>query len=101
MRSFAKVQSDDRVISQLQDNAGKVIDALAAVPLNSGILLNEVVLAASDNTIYTTLPTGLIGWIITKKSANSNIYDKQSTNTNTKTLVLNSSAIVTVDIFVF
>lgn len=101
MRSFSKVQTTDRLMNQLQDNIGKTVNEIAAVPLNSGILLTDVSLAAGDNTIYTTLPTVLVGWLITKKSANVDIYDKQSTNTDNATLILNSSGTATVDVFVF
>lgn len=100
-KAFAKVQTTDRTINQLQDNIGKTVSDLQSVPINQGILLQGIDLVSGDNTIYTTLPTVLIGWFLTKKNANVDIYDKQDSNTNPATLVLNSSGTVTVDVFVF
>lgn len=101
MKAFSRVQTTDRLLNQIQDNIGKTTSDLIGVPLNNGILLQDVDLVSGNNTIYTTLPGALTGWIITRKSANVDIYDNQSTNTNTATLILNSSGSVTVDIFVF
>lgn len=101
MQQVYRIQSNDEILNRVQDNVAIVVNALTAVPLNSGIVLNDLVLASGDNTVYTTLPTALSGWFLTKKSANVDIYDKQSTNTNPKTLILNSSGAVTVSLFVF
>jgi hypothetical protein len=101
MQAIPKVLTQNRDVNQLQDNLGKAISDLNNVPFNSGILLQEIDLVVGDNTVYTTLPQVLTGWVITRQGAVSDIYDKQSTNTNPKTLILNSSAIVTVDVFVF
>lgn len=101
MKSVSRVQTQERVLNQIQDNLIKSITDLNAIPLNSGVLLSDIVLASGSNTIYTTLPQAITGWIVTRKSANEDIYDEQSTNINPKTLILNSSGAVTVSLFVF
>lgn len=99
--AVAQIQSSNRVISLLQNNIVKAITNLNSVPLNSGLLLQDIDLAIGDNTVYTGLPAALQGWIVTRLNGASVIYDKQQTNTNPATLILNSSAVVTVDLFVF
>lgn len=101
LKSFQRVQTADRTIGQLQDNLGKAITDLGGVPLNSGILLEAVVLASGSNTVYTTLPVSLTGWFIVRQNAAATFYDGQDTNTNPATLVLIASGAVTASIFVF
>lgn len=99
--AFARVQTPDRVINQLQDNIGKAVNNLQAIPFSGGLLLTGVELTTGDNTIYTQLPARLVGWIVTGSSAAASIYDKQSSNTNPMTLILNTSGDVTINLFVF
>jgi hypothetical protein len=101
MKSFSRVQTLDRTINQLQDNLGKAINDLNANPLSSGVLLEGVDLVSGDNTIYTTLPQALTGWIVVRMNTYRDIYDKQDSNTNSQTLILNSTGTTTVSLFVF
>lgn len=97
-----RVQSQTRELNQVQYNVAQVLEPLSQQPLAYGNLLKSVVLAVGDNNVNHLLSVPLTGWIVTRKRANSDIFDKQDTNqTPQLTLVLNSSAAVTVDLFVF
>lgn len=102
LSKIALVQTPDRLVNQLQQNINSQLNQIIANPIVSGNIINNVVLAVGDNTINHMLGRNLQGWIIILKSANSNIFDKQSTNsTPNLTLVLNSSGIVTISLYVF
>ena len=97
--SFARMQTDSREINQLQSNIGKVVNDIARVPINNGILLTNIPLVTGSNNIYTTLPIALNGWFIADIDGAAAIY--RETSDDPKILVLNTSADVTVNIFVF
>lgn len=102
MQQIASIQSDDRIQNQLQSNITSVLNPLLKNnPILFGNTVTNVSLKAGDNTVNTNLKTPLIGWVIIRKRANANIYDKQDSNNATGTLILNSSADVVVDIIVF
>lgn len=68
----------------------------------NGLLLTSIPLAMGDNVINHKLGRKLIGWIIVGQNASATFYDKQASNqTPDLTLVLNSSAAVTANIWVF
>lgn len=100
--SVPQVQSDDRNQNQLQSNIITRLNQVLINPLIGGNLLSSIVLAIGDNTINHGLGRALVGWIITRGTAASTFFDKQATNTRANlTLVLNSSAVTTVSIYVF
>jgi hypothetical protein len=79
------------------------IDPALASPLWQGQQLTGVMLTANaTTTINHGLGRALQGWFLTGISGASTIYDLQMTNPSTnKTLILHSSAAVTVSIWVF
>jgi hypothetical protein len=105
MANLGKVSvlnTDDRILNQLQDNFAQKLNNILALPFLQGNFLDDVVLASGDNTINHKLGRDLVGWVITLQNASATIYDKQDSNTDiANTLVLNSSAIATVTIYVF
>lgn len=79
-----------------------MVKSLTDNPVLVGIILKEVDLVVGDNVIQHKLGRDLQGWYFVRVRGVSNIYDKQgSNNTPDKTLVLNSSAVVSNDIYVF
>jgi hypothetical protein len=102
MARLFKVQTTDRVVNQLQDNIANFIEPIGDNVLLPGIILKNVALAVGSNTIQHGLGRLLLGWFIVRQRASASIYDTQDTNTSqTTTLKLTSSAVVTVDIYVF
>lgn len=95
-------QSNDQVSQMMQNAWAAIINPFLTNPSLKSIILPSVVLASGDTVINHKLGRKLQGWRIVRKRANANIYDKQdANNTPQLTLVLNSSAGVTVDIEVF
>lgn len=96
------IQHDDVRINMMQDRILSVLNSVAVNPILDSDILTDVVLASGDNTINHKLGRKLNGWFLTRRNAATTVYDKQATNLiPERTLVLNSSAIATVDIFVF
>jgi len=96
------IQTQDRVINQIQQNVKNVVDPLSANPVLNGLILTNQVLVSGDNTINHTLGRTLQGWTIVRQRSAASLYDKQDSNpTPALTLVLNASAGVSVDLYVF
>jgi len=77
------------------------LNPVIANPITNGIMLKNVSLVIGDNTINHRLQRNLQGYIITgMRDAYSQIYNKTS-QTPILTLILNSSAATTVDIYVY
>lgn len=100
---IASVQTDDRNFQQYQQNVQRTMNPILNNPILDGIILERVVLATGDNFVSHTLGRRLLGWIPVRRRAAATLFDKQDTNPNIvdTTLVLNASAPVTVDLYVF
>lgn len=103
MKAIAKVQTTNREINQLQSNIITQLNQQRPTNLlAAGVILEKISLIAGNNTINHKLDRNLQGWFIIRQRSSASIYDKQDSNQiPDKTLILNSSADVTVDIFVF
>lgn len=102
MAKFTKINTPDRLLNQIQDNIGQIVNPLTAIPLNSGNLLQNVMLISGTTAVNHKLGRALIGWFITRQRGAAAVYDVQDSNsTPTLTLDLVSSAQVVVDLFVF
>lgn len=102
IKAISKVQTDNREVNQLQSNMLSQVNSLSQNAISNGTILSNIALKTGDNDVNTKLGRKLIGWIIIRQRSAATFYDKQDTNKNPdKTLVLNSSADVTVDIYVF
>ncbi len=100
--SIPKVQTDNRLINQLQQNILTPLEQLSRLPLSSGVILTSQVLASGANVINHTLGRNLQGWFPVRVRASATFYDTQDTNPiPDRTLNLTASAAVTVDLFVF
>lgn len=101
--SISKVQTTDKDINQLQSNIIPRLNSLLSLPLLGGSLLTDVALSLGANAINHGLNRALQGWFPVRfHGAWAQIYDNQDSNTSpTKTLALNASAAVTVDLWVF
>lgn len=108
MARLFKIQTTDRIINQLQDNTANLLDPVATVVQDSALLagkiLPKVKLQASSNTIEHGLNRPIKGWFIVRQRAAASIFDTQDSvpaEQQSVVLKLTSSAIVTVDIYVF
>lgn len=95
-------KSEDKDLMLMQTAWSSQLNPIVTMPQSSGVLLKQVSLKAGDNTIDHRLGRNLQGWQLVRIRAAATIYDKQDTNKlPSRTLILNSSAPVVVDIFVF
>lgn len=108
MISIPKVQSQDRITNQLQENIINGVSQLQnqvnsqALPFNGGKILPNVSLLAGQNTINHGLGKVLTGWYLVRIRANAIVWDSQDGNkSGNTTLILNASAPVSVDVFCF
>jgi hypothetical protein len=90
-------------LTKMQSNVSSFIEQFADAQILDGVLIRNIELVSgSVNKVKHKLGRKLIGWIVVRKNANSNVWDSQSTNElQTKTINLECSANVTVDLWVF
>lgn len=95
-------KSEDGSFTLMQTAWSSQINPVLALPQSNGIILKNVKLVAGDNTINHKLGRDLQGWQLIRVRAAATVYDKQDSNQlKSRTLILNSSAPVVVDLFVF
>lgn len=95
-------KSDDGSFTLMQTAWASQLNPLLALPQSTGVILKNVSLSTGDNTINHRLGRDLQGWQLIRVRAAATVYDKQDDNQlKSRTLILNSSAPVVVDLFVF
>jgi hypothetical protein len=100
--NISKLQTDNRILNQIQDNVQRALQPLADCPLVGGFILTSVKLASGTNSINHMLGRTLQGWFTVRVRAAATFYDTQDSNpTPDKTLQLTASGAVTVDLFIF
>jgi hypothetical protein len=100
--AYTKLNTQDELQNRIQDNTKKAVASVNSNPIMQGSILSGVSLKSGDNTVDHKLGKKLTGWFIVRIRGAATIYDKQDSNAQaSQTLVLNSSAAVSVDIFVF
>lgn len=104
MRAFKQQQTESIDLQFIQDNVDDTLRGFkVTVPIMDGNLIEDIVIVTgTEKLVSHKLGKILTGWITTRKSASSVVWDSQSTNSNpSTTLALNSSANVTISIWVF
>lgn len=85
-----------------QTKWASVLNPVISVPFNDGQTLQSVSLVSGTNIINHKLGRKLTGWIVVRLRGPATFYDSQESNPNQQqTLLLNSSANVVADIFVY
>ena len=101
IKAFRKVGTEG-ALSKVQDNIDMALTPLLNAAITDGILLVNIPLASGLTQVEHRLGRPLKGWIITRQRANASVWDTQDTNSKaSKTLALNASTAVTVDLWVF
>lgn len=100
---FRKLNSASRDLNLVQDNIEDAIGDLGSNQFLNAVILKDIELTAGqDNIISHKLGRKLIGWTLIRKRGLGDVYDLQDSNsTPNLTLILRTSATVTVDIRVF
>ena len=101
LTKFKQIKSDDYELMRVQDNVNTaLIPVLTNQILNGQVLKSVVLTTGSSNIVNHKLGRDLVGYIVIKKNANADVWDSTSV-TPTLTLVLETSANCTVDLYVF
>jgi len=103
IRAFKKTNFQENEPAKLQSNLEIFFKPLLNSEIIDGILLKDVILTTgSVNKVEHKLGRKLLGWMVIGKNANATVWDSQATNTTLdSTIDLNSSANVTVNLWVF
>jgi hypothetical protein len=89
-------------LPMLQVKWASILNPLLGNPSNNASVLKNVALVTGTNVVNTLLGRTLQGWSIVRQRGPASFYDMQDTNQSPSlTLVLVSSADVSVDILVF
>lgn len=83
----------------MQNRWKAIIDPVLSLPTNQGVILKNVVLTVGDNVINHLLGRMMQGWILIDIDGAAMIY--RSADFNSKTLTLNTSADVIINLEVF
>lgn len=94
--------TDDKDFGLMQTRWASEINPLLLSPFLQGRLIQNVSLSTGDNVVNHGLNRKLQGWVLVRQRAAATIYDKQDLNQIPNlTLTLNTSANVSVDLYVF
>lgn len=88
----------DRDVQNALEGLYVPVQALLRIPLLDGVLKSDQSVTTSTATIKHGLGRRPLGWLILTKDANADVWETSRSNTD---LVLDSSATVTVDLWVF
>lgn len=86
--------------SQFQTKWASFINPILGNPLVNGIILKDLSLSTGDNVISHLLQRNIQGYFVVDQNAAAQFYRKASSQP-TLTMTLNSSANVTVSLYVF
>jgi hypothetical protein len=99
---FQQTNTTDSDLNTVQLNLVRTLNPIFNTPTLGGNLLSNITLTAGVNTINHGLGRNLNGWQLVRQRAQANIWDTQDSNKmQNLTLLLNSSAPVVCDIYVF
>lgn len=103
IKAFKKLPTANREVDQLQNNIEQYAQPITASQIIDGVLLKSVTLSSATTTVVDhKLGRKLLGWTIVRKRADSRVWDSQDSNkAQDRTLWLECSADVVVDIWVF
>lgn len=99
LSSIPQLQSDDRVVSQIQQNIVQPLNALLKNPLTQGTFLTNISISSGANVIPHGLGRTAQGWVVTDVTANIDLY--RSADFNAQNLTLTSSGSGNVNLYVF
>lgn len=100
LKKLKKIHIEDRTIAEIQRNIDDYTRQLSINPFLTGNLIKGVVVTTASVRVNHGLDREFQGYIITNKTANANVY-RLDGGDPTKEIILDSSATVTVDIWVF
>jgi hypothetical protein len=101
IQKLVRVQTDNRELNQIQEQLHKTVNGLLDHPEVHSLVIKNVQLQAGANDISHNLGRELQGWRIVRQRAAGTVHDNQDSNPNpSKTLTLNASHAMSVDLIV-
>lgn len=101
-KSFKAIETESEELNKVQLYVAAALESLADSPILDGILLKNVLLATGSNSVAHKLNRPLQGYLIVRKRSNADVWDLQDSNSApSKTLILEASGTVSVDLYVF
>ena len=101
-KAYKAIDTESEELNKIQDYVSAAIGDLANNRLINGIILKNIKLVSGLNEIEHKLNRQLIGWKIIRIRTNAQVWDEQDANKRSaKTLLLQASAPVTIDLYVF
>ncbi len=103
VKGLRKVNPKDPDMSRMEKYTQEFVAQLLDNEMLGGLLLKSVVLTTGQvNMVEHRLDRPLIGWFYTRKNANADVWQDPAENSHpSRTLDLQCSANVTVDLWVF
>lgn len=103
LKKFTKNQTSDLTLAQVQDNLVNCLNPLFNNPLLDGVLVKNIALVTGSNIINNPIQRAIQGVIFVNKNAFSDFnLSAQATNpTPINTIIINLSASVTCDLWIF
>lgn len=102
MATLPIFNTTDKSLSLLQTSWKAILAPFLRNKLLDGQILNNVQLLTGTNVVNHKLGRPLQGWIVVGQNASASIYDAQASNNQSDlTLILVTSASVTVNLYVF
>lgn len=103
IKKFNRIRTEDDNADRIQDNIERFSRQFLDKEIIDGILLKDIdLVSASTNELNHSLGREIQGWIVVRQRASAIIWDDQDNNSRPElTLRLNTSADVTVDLWVF
>lgn len=100
---FIKIYQGETSVQRFQDNVYDSIQPLLKSTLANTQLVKSVALVTGqDNVVNHDLGKDLVGWLVVRQRSESVVWDSQDSNPiPSRTLVLQCSAAVVVDLLVF
>lgn len=99
MKHLKKVATNDHKLNQIQNNMEQAITPVLDKAIIDGILLKDIAITTgSVDIVDHKLGRTPLGYIVVKRSANSVIWDSA---TNSRSISLNCSANVTINLWIF
>lgn len=102
-KSLVSIQVEDKAVERALKRIETSLNEVTDIEIIDGVRLTSVQLSTGSATALAhKLGRAPLGWIVTRIRGNANVWDTQDTNKSPdKSLILNSSADVIVDLWIF
>lgn len=102
MKSFKKLGQESAQAGKFQENVELSLKQINSKKIINGVLIQGVKLKSGSNEIPHTLNRNLLGYVVCRQRGQAQIWDSQDSNKRKGiSLILNSTADVTVDLWCF